>query len=136
MKKAAWSLRAHRELILNYFRDRKEFSSGEVEVLNNEVKVTMRKSYGFWTFRVTELALYHSPGKLPLPEITHGCFRRIKKVDQEEEPRYVILPASLSEVSGGRRSDNKPDSKTDGKSDTKTESTPVTITATKDSATK
>jgi hypothetical protein len=28
----------------------------------------MRKSYGFHTFRCLELALYHSPGKLPEPE--------------------------------------------------------------------
>ena len=36
----------------------------------------MRKSYGFRTFRVLELALYHSPGKLPEPESTHDFFRR------------------------------------------------------------
>jgi transposase len=65
MKKVARTLRAHRELILNYFRARKEFSSGVIEGLNNKAKVTMRKSYGFRTFRVTELALYHSLGKLP-----------------------------------------------------------------------
>jgi hypothetical protein len=40
-------------------------SSGVVEGLNNKAKVTMRKSYGFRTFRVLELALYHSLGKLP-----------------------------------------------------------------------
>ena len=54
MKKVARTLRAHRELILNYFRARKEFSSGVIEGLNNKAKVTMRKSYGFRTFRVTE----------------------------------------------------------------------------------
>ena len=74
MKKVARTLRAHRELILNYFRARKQFSSGVIEGLNNKVKVTMRKSYGFRTFRVTELALYHSLGKLPEPELTHGFF--------------------------------------------------------------
>ena len=46
LKKVARTLRAHRELILNYFRARKEFSSGVIEGLNNKVKVTMRKSYG------------------------------------------------------------------------------------------
>jgi len=66
--------RRSRELILNYFRARKEFSSGVIEGLNNKAKVTMRKSYGFRTFRVTELALYHSLGKLPEPELTHGFF--------------------------------------------------------------
>ena len=74
MKKVARTLRAHRELILNYFRARKEFSSGVIEGLNNKAKVTMRKSYGFRTFRVTELALYHSLGKLPEPESAHDFF--------------------------------------------------------------
>jgi transposase len=74
LKKVARTLRAHRELILNYLRARKEFSSGVIEGLNNKAKVTMRKSYGFRTFRVTELALYHSLGKLPEPELTHRFF--------------------------------------------------------------
>src|SRR6201996_4717307 len=71
MKKIARSLREHRELILNYFRAQKLLSSGVVEGLNNKAKVTMRKSYGFRTFRCLELALYHSLGKLPEPESTH-----------------------------------------------------------------
>jgi hypothetical protein len=48
--------------------------AGVVEGLNNKAKVTMRKSYGFRTYRVLELALYHSPGKLPDPESTHDFF--------------------------------------------------------------
>ena len=74
MKKIARSLRQHRELILNYFRAQKLISSGVVEGLNNKAKVTMRKSYGFRTYRVLELALYHSLGKLPEPESTHDFF--------------------------------------------------------------
>jgi transposase len=74
MKKIARSMREHRELILNYFRAQKLFSSGVVEGLNNKAKVTMRRSYGFRTFRVLELALYHSLGKLPEPESTHEFF--------------------------------------------------------------
>jgi transposase len=74
MKKIARSLRQHRELILNYFRAQKLISSGVVEGLNNKAKVTMRKSYGFRTFRVLEMALYHSLGKLPEPEVTHEFF--------------------------------------------------------------
>jgi len=31
----------------------------------------MRKSYGFRTFNVTEIALYHALAKLPEPETTH-----------------------------------------------------------------
>ena len=74
MKKIARTLRKHRALILNYFKARKEFSSGVVEGLNNKAKVTMRKSYGFRTYRILELALYHSLGKLPEPELTHEFF--------------------------------------------------------------
>ena len=74
MKKIARTLRAHRALLLNYFKARKEFPSGVVEGLNNKAKVTMRRSYGFRTFRMLELALYHSLGKLPEPELTHEFF--------------------------------------------------------------
>jgi transposase len=74
MKKIAKMLRSHRELILNYFKARKLFSSGIVEGLNTKAKLTMRKSYGFRTYRITELALYHSLGKLPEPELTHRFY--------------------------------------------------------------
>jgi len=74
MKKIARTLRRHRELILNYFHAHKLLSSGVVEGLNNKAKVTMRRSYGFRTFRALELALYHTLGKLPEPESTHEFF--------------------------------------------------------------
>ena len=72
--KIAKMLRGHRALILNYFKAKKVMSSGKVEGLNNKAKVTMRKSYGFRTFRVAELALYHTLGKLPEPELTHRFY--------------------------------------------------------------
>jgi hypothetical protein len=50
---------------------RRSFSTGVVEGLNYKAKVTVRKSYRFRTYRVLELALYHSLGKLPEPESTH-----------------------------------------------------------------
>jgi hypothetical protein len=34
----------------------------------------MKKSYGFRTFRVLELALYHSLGQVREPESTHDFF--------------------------------------------------------------
>jgi len=74
MKKIARTLRAHRALLLNYFKARKQFSSGVIEGLNNKAKVTMRRSYGFRTFRILELALYHTLGKLPEPELAHEFF--------------------------------------------------------------
>jgi transposase len=77
MKKVALMLRAHRHLILNYFKAQKLLSSGVIEGPNNKAEVTMRKSYGFRTFRVTELALYHTLGKLPEPKLTHRFFWRV-----------------------------------------------------------
>ena len=74
MKKVVKTLRRHRELILNYFRARKKLSSGVVEGLNNKAKLTMRKAYGFRTFRITEIALYHTLGKLPEPHATHRIY--------------------------------------------------------------
>ena len=47
---------------------------GVVVVEEQQSKVTMRRSYGFRTYRVLELALYHSLGKLPEPESTHEFF--------------------------------------------------------------
>ncbi len=74
MKKFVRTIRAHRELLLNYFRARKQFSSGVVEGLNNKAKVTMRKAYGFRTFATTEIALYHALGKLPEPKLAHSFY--------------------------------------------------------------
>ena len=74
MKKVARMLRGHRELILNWFRAKKAFSSGVVEGLNAKAKVATRKAYGFKVFKTLELALYHNLGALPEPQTTHRFF--------------------------------------------------------------
>lgn len=71
MKKFAASMRTHRPLILNWFRARGEISAGCVEGLNNKLKLTLRKSYGFRTFPAAEVALYHALGRLPEPPTHH-----------------------------------------------------------------
>jgi transposase len=71
MKKVARSLREHRELILNWFKAKGEISAGIVEGLNNKVKLTTRKSYGFRTYGAIETVLYHNLGALPEPEFSH-----------------------------------------------------------------
>ena len=71
MKKVARTLRKHRSLLLNWFRAQKRISSGVVEGLNNRLKLTLRKAYGFRTFAAVEVALYHTLGDLPEPEWTH-----------------------------------------------------------------
>lgn len=71
IKKVARSIRAHENLILNWFAARKEFSSGIVEGLNYRIKLTIRKAYGFRTLEAAEIALYHALGRLPEPELAH-----------------------------------------------------------------
>jgi len=71
MMRVARMLRAHQELILNWFRAKGEISSGAVEGLNNKIRVVTRRSYGFRTYDAMEIALYHTLGRLPEPELTH-----------------------------------------------------------------
>jgi transposase len=46
-------------------------SAGAVEGFNNKAKLTMRRAFGFRTYRALELALYHTLGDLPEPIATH-----------------------------------------------------------------
>ena len=71
MKKVARMLRRHRPLLLNWFRARGQISAAAVEGLNNKAKLTTRKAYGFRSYRCLEIALYHTLGQLPEPEVTH-----------------------------------------------------------------
>jgi transposase len=71
MKRVARMLRAHEELLLNWFRAKGEISSGAVEGLNNKIRVITRRSYGFRTYEAMEITLYHTLGRLPEPESTH-----------------------------------------------------------------
>ena len=71
MISSAKMLQSHRELILNYFRAQKEYNSGIVEGLNRKVNLTVRKSFGFRSFEIMKIALYHQLGHLPEPEFTH-----------------------------------------------------------------
>jgi transposase len=57
MQKVARMLRAHEELLLNWFRAKGEISNGAVEGLNNKLRVVTRRSYGFRTYDAMEIAL-------------------------------------------------------------------------------
>ena len=74
MKKVARTMRNHRTLLMNWFKAKGEMSSGAVEGFNNKAKLTMRKSYGFRTFKAIEVALYHAMGDLPVPQTSHRFF--------------------------------------------------------------
>jgi transposase len=64
-------LRRHKPLLLNWFRARGEFSAGCVEGMNGKAKLTMKKAYGFKSYNVAEVALLHTLGMLPTPQVTH-----------------------------------------------------------------
>lgn len=69
MRDFAWLLRRHEQDIINYFKLR--ITAGSVEGLNRKAKVVSQRSYGFRTFEMFRLALYHSLGNLPAPQSTH-----------------------------------------------------------------
>jgi transposase len=74
MKKVAKTIRAHKQLILNWFEARNAISLGVVEGQNNKAKLVIRKSYGFKTSDMLKISLYHKLGKLPVPELAHEYF--------------------------------------------------------------
>jgi len=67
-------LRRHQPLLMNWFKAKKQFSSGIVEGFNTKAKLTTRKAYGFRTYHAAEIALYHALGALPVPETAHKFF--------------------------------------------------------------
>lgn len=74
MKKVAKTIRSHKQLILNWFEAKNVISLGAVEGQNNKAKVVIRKSYGFKTAEMLQIALYHKLGGLPVPEMAHRYF--------------------------------------------------------------
>jgi transposase len=74
MQRVAKMLQKHRPLLMNWFRAKGAISNGAVEGLNNLAKMTMRRAFGFRTYRCLEIALFHTLGDLPVPEFTHKFF--------------------------------------------------------------
>ena len=74
MQQVARMLRAHRPLLLNWFRAKGALSSAAVEGFNNKAKLTTRTAFGFRTYRAMEIALYHTLGALPEPDAPHRFF--------------------------------------------------------------
>ena len=74
LKKVARTLRQHRRMLLNYFEAKKQFTNSIVEGLNNKLKTTLKRSYGFRTDLARKVALYHALAKLPDPPLTHSFF--------------------------------------------------------------
>ena len=60
MKDVARMVRSHRDLILNWFRAKGQFSSGVVEGFNGKARVITKRAYGFHTCPALRLATYRS----------------------------------------------------------------------------
>ena len=73
MKKIAKMLRAHRPLLLNWFRAKNTIALGCVEGFNNKAKVVTKRSYGFRTYDGLKISLYHGLGDLS----SHKSTRRL-----------------------------------------------------------
>ena len=71
MKKFVKTIRRHQPLMMNWFKAKKAFSSGIVEGLNRKINLVTRKAYGFRSYDVLKIALFHALGDLPEPELTH-----------------------------------------------------------------
>ena len=71
MRKVARMMRSHHDLLMNYFRAKREYNSAVVEGLNNKARIALCRSYGHRSFEILQLVLYHNLGDLPEPESIH-----------------------------------------------------------------
>lgn len=75
MKRVAKMLRAHHDLLLNWFVAKQALLSlGVVEGFNNKARVVTKRAYGFRSYELLELALYQTLGRLPEPKDAHEFF--------------------------------------------------------------
>jgi len=71
MKKFVKMVRRHQPLMMNWFKAKKAYSSGTVEGLNRKINLVTRRAYGYKSYDVLKIALFHTMGALPEPEMTH-----------------------------------------------------------------
>ena len=71
IKKFVKTIRSHEDLIMNWFKAKKLYSSGAVEGMNRKINLVTRKAYGYKSHEVLKIALFHTLGHLPEPEMTH-----------------------------------------------------------------
>jgi len=71
IKKFVGTVKRHQELMMNWFTAKKSYSSGTVEGLNRKINLVTRRADGYKSFDVLKMALFHTMGGLPEPEMTH-----------------------------------------------------------------
>ena len=101
LEKVERQLRRHRPLLLNWFRENGQFSSGIVGGFNNKAKLTTRKAYGFRTYHATEIALYYALRALPIRKppmnlSTEACFLVIRS--RRHVPRPAFFNSRLNMI--------------------------------------
>lgn len=62
LRKFAETLQRHEPMLLNWIQARDEIMTGAVEGLNNKCRVVTRRAYGYRSFDVLEVILYHTLG--------------------------------------------------------------------------
>jgi len=64
-------LRRHENLLLNYFRAKRQYSNAVVEGLNHKARVSIARSFGHRSFEILQLALYFNRRQ---PQVSvRGC---------------------------------------------------------------
>ena len=71
MKKFVRTLRNHEDLLMNYFKAGKLYSSGIVKGLNLRINLCMRKAYGSRSFELLQISWFHTLGDFPEAKYTH-----------------------------------------------------------------
>ncbi len=72
MKKVARMLRNHEDLLINYFRAKRQYTNAMVEGMNHKARVALARSFGHRSFDVLKLVLYHNLADLPEPPSSHN----------------------------------------------------------------
>jgi len=71
IKKFVGTVRRHEDLMMNWFEAKKVYSSGAVEGMNRKLNLITRRAYGYRSYDVLKVALFHTMGHLPEPTSAH-----------------------------------------------------------------
>lgn len=63
----------HQPLIMNWFKAKKAYSRGVVEGPKRKINLVTRKAFGFRSYGMLKIALFHTMGGLCEPEFAHEC---------------------------------------------------------------
>lgn len=71
IKKFVSTLRNHEDLLMNYFKAGKLYSSCIVEGLDLRINLYLRKAYHYLSFELLKIFIYQIFGDFPEPKFTH-----------------------------------------------------------------